>query len=94
MRIAAPLAHELVLQSQTLAGRWPKAHVFDPLRILDGPRPGKKPILLATVGATLPFNRLVESVAELKLAGDIPERVIAQVGMAASLLLLWRQRKH
>jgi UDP-N-acetylglucosamine transferase subunit ALG13 len=44
------------------------------------PRPEKKPLLFATVGATLPFRRLVETVAELKAQGEIPEDVLMQVG--------------
>jgi UDP-N-acetylglucosamine transferase subunit ALG13 len=80
-RIAAPFAHELVVQSAKLAPVYPRAHVFDPLRILDAPAPPKKPLLFATVGATLPFDRLVRSVAELKAAGAIPEDVVVQTGV-------------
>src|SRR3546814_11189513 len=36
-----------------------------------------------TVVATLPFNRLVESVLALKAAGEIPEDVVLQVGRGA-----------
>ncbi|WP_309645771.1 glycosyltransferase, partial [Phenylobacterium sp.] len=43
--------------------------------------PPKKPLLFATVGATLPFDRLVDTVAELKANGDIPEDVIIQTGL-------------
>jgi UDP-N-acetylglucosamine transferase subunit ALG13 len=60
---------------------WPRAKVFDPLRVLDKPRPPKQPLLFATVGATLPFDRLIQTVAEAKAHGAIPERVIAQVGI-------------
>jgi UDP-N-acetylglucosamine--N-acetylmuramyl-(pentapeptide) pyrophosphoryl-undecaprenol N-acetylglucosamine transferase len=83
-RLAAPLAHELIVQSSTLVGYGARAKVFDPLRILDKPRPKKDPVLFATVGATLPFERLVRSVAELKAAGDIPESVIIQTGEGGS----------
>lgn len=83
-RLAAPLAHELIVQSSTLVGYGPRAKVFDPLRILDKPRPPKEPVLFATVGATLPFDRLVRSVGELKAAGDIPESVIIQTGEGGS----------
>src|SRR3546814_17185127 len=48
-----------------------------------GERPEKQPLLFATVGATLPFNRLVESVLALKAAGEIPEDVVLQVGRGA-----------
>lgn len=80
-RVAAPWAHHLVVQSQALASFYPKAKVFDPLRILQGKAPPKKPLLFATVGATLPFNRLVDTVAELKARGEIPEDVIIQTGI-------------
>jgi UDP-N-acetylglucosamine transferase subunit ALG13 len=84
MRTAARLAHEKVVQSQNLASYWSDAHVFDPLRILDGPRPTKLPLLFVTVGATLPFDRMVSAVATLKREGEIHERVIAQVGRGAA----------
>ena len=80
-RVAAPWAHHLVVQSKALAAFYPKAKVFDPLRILDGKAPPKKPLLFATVGATLPFNRLVDTVAEVKARGEIPEDVIIQTGV-------------
>src|SRR3546814_16526404 len=41
------------------------------------------PVFFAAVGATLPFNRLVESVLALKAAGEIPEDVVLQVGRDA-----------
>jgi UDP-N-acetylglucosamine transferase subunit ALG13 len=79
-RLAAPLAHDLVVQSAKLRSKYPRARVFDPLRILDKPRPPKEPLLFATVGATLPFDRLVSSVADLKARGEIPEDILFQVG--------------
>jgi UDP-N-acetylglucosamine transferase subunit ALG13 len=81
-RMAAPFANLMVVQSAKLAKAYPKAKVFDPLRLLDSPAPPKKPLLFATVGATLPFDRLVRSVAELKAEGEIPEQVIIQTGTA------------
>lgn len=81
MRIASRVADYTVVQSPHLDQWFPKAEVFDPLRVTNDPRPKKEALLFATVGATLPFDRLVESVAELKRAGQIPERVIAQVGI-------------
>ena len=80
-RLAAPLAHDVVVQSKALASFYPRAKVFDPLRLLDGPRPQKEQLLFATVGATLPFDRLVSSVAELKAAGEIPHDLIVQTGL-------------
>jgi UDP-N-acetylglucosamine transferase subunit ALG13 len=80
-RLAGPLAHAKVLQSAALSDRWPGTPVFDPMRPLDGPRPPKEPLLFATVGATLPFDRLVESVEALKRGGAIGERVVVQTGV-------------
>ena len=83
-RWAAPLAHETIVQSPALARFMPRAAVFDPLRILDGPAPPKRALLFATVGATLPFPRLVEAVAQLKASGDIFEEVLIQTGVGAA----------
>jgi UDP-N-acetylglucosamine transferase subunit ALG13 len=83
-RIAGPIAHRKVVQSKALSHFWPDAKVFDPLRMLDKERPAKQPLLFATVGATLPFDRLVNSVAALKAQGLIRERVIAQVGIGGA----------
>ncbi|MCF8708551.1 beta-1,4-glucuronosyltransferase WelK [Rhizorhapis sp. SPR117] len=82
-RIAAPLAHHRIVQSKALAGYWPRTHTFDPLKLLDGDRPEKQPLLFATVGATLPFDRLVDTVLELKTSGDIPEHIVLQIGSGA-----------
>jgi UDP-N-acetylglucosamine--N-acetylmuramyl-(pentapeptide) pyrophosphoryl-undecaprenol N-acetylglucosamine transferase len=79
-RMTAPLAHRKVAQSQALASYWPDAAVFDPLRLLDASAPPKKPFLFATVGAILPFDRLVTMVAEAKARGAIPEDVLIQTG--------------
>ena len=79
-RLAAPFAHRMIVQSQALAAYWPDAPVFDPLRRLCQPAPAKKPLLFATVGAILPFDRLVRMIAELKTRGDIPEEVLIQTG--------------
>jgi UDP-N-acetylglucosamine transferase subunit ALG13 len=79
-QLVAPFAHRKVVQSEGLADVWPDAEVFDPLQTLDTPRPAKKPLLFATVGAILPFDRMVKMVAELKARGDIPEDVIIQTG--------------
>lgn len=80
-RLTAPIATNKVIQSKALAPHWPDAHVFDPLRLLDGPRPAKKHLLFATVGAILPFDRLVTMVAALKARGDITEDVVVQCGV-------------
>ena len=80
-RMAAPFAHDFVVQSEQLARHYPKAAFFDPLRVLDRPAPEKKPLLFATVGAVLPFDRLVSAVAELDGKGAIADRVVVQTGV-------------
>lgn len=80
-RLSAPFAHHRIVQSKALADYWPGTHIFDPLKLLEGDRPEKKPLLFATVGATLPFDRLVDTIVELKAAGEIPEHVVLQVGV-------------
>jgi UDP-N-acetylglucosamine transferase subunit ALG13 len=79
-RFAGPLAHDKVVQSPALLAAWPDARLFDPLRVLDAAPPKKEPLLFVTVGATLPFDRMVQMVADLKAAGQIPERVLVQTG--------------
>jgi len=80
-RLARPFAHRKVVQAAALAAFMPDAKVFDPLKMLDGPRPPKKPLVFATVGATLPFDRLVKSVAALKAKGELPEDILIQTGI-------------
>jgi UDP-N-acetylglucosamine--N-acetylmuramyl-(pentapeptide) pyrophosphoryl-undecaprenol N-acetylglucosamine transferase len=84
MRITSLFAHRKVVQSEKLAGWRSDAEVFDPLKTVDKPRPLKERLLFATVGATLPFDRMIDAVAELKRAGELPERVIAQVGIGGT----------
>jgi UDP-N-acetylglucosamine:LPS N-acetylglucosamine transferase len=74
-RLSAPLSHRVLLQSEALRRFFPRAIVFDPLRVIAGPRPPKKPLVFVTVGATLPFDRLIAMVADLKAQGLIPEVV-------------------
>jgi UDP-N-acetylglucosamine--N-acetylmuramyl-(pentapeptide) pyrophosphoryl-undecaprenol N-acetylglucosamine transferase len=40
-RLAGPLAHERIAQSPASAAKWSGARLFDPFRMLDGPRPVK-----------------------------------------------------
>lgn len=75
-----PFATETIVQSAALKEHWPDARMFDPFRKLDGTPPPKQPLLFATVGATLGFPRLVDSVLKLKASGRLPERVILQIG--------------
>ena len=73
-------ANDVVVQSPLLKRRWPDALLFDPLRILKRDLPTKQPLLFATVGATLPFPRLVEAVLALKASGRLEHRVLLQIG--------------
>ena len=79
-RIAGPLAHERIVQSAALLTSWPDAKLFDPLRVIDGDAPPKRSMLFATVGATLPFDRLVRMIAELRARGGLPDNVLVQTG--------------
>ncbi|MEC3909836.1 glycosyltransferase [Sphingobium sp. CR2-8] len=63
-----------------LAQAFRKTKVFDPLEIIDKPRKVKEPLMFVTVGATLPFDWMINMVAQAKRDGLIPERVLAQVG--------------
>lgn len=82
-RLAGPLAHLRIAQSENSARRWPGSHVFDPLEVEPAPRRGKERLIFATVGATLPFPRLEQAIVALKRAGRIPEKVVLQVGRGA-----------
>jgi UDP-N-acetylglucosamine--N-acetylmuramyl-(pentapeptide) pyrophosphoryl-undecaprenol N-acetylglucosamine transferase len=79
-RAMKPFATDVIVQSPALKAHWPNALLFDPFRSLDGTPPPKQPLLFATVGATLGFPRLVDAVLKLKASGQLPERVILQVG--------------
>ena len=80
-RAAGIFANNIVVQSKALTKTFPTAAVFDPLKVLDQPRPSKKRLLFATVGVTFPFDRLVEMVAKLKADGEIYEDVVFQTGI-------------
>ncbi|MDZ7588230.1 MAG: glycosyltransferase [Parasphingorhabdus sp.] len=79
-RLAGPLAHIKIAQSAQSVSKWSNAHVFDPLKILPDIVAEKQELLFATVGATLPFDRLVQTVGAAIETGDITEKVILQVG--------------
>jgi UDP-N-acetylglucosamine--N-acetylmuramyl-(pentapeptide) pyrophosphoryl-undecaprenol N-acetylglucosamine transferase len=79
-RAMKPFATEVIAQSPGVKNCWPDAKLFDPFRRIEGTPPPKQPLLFATVGATLGFPRLVESVLKLKASGRLPERVILQIG--------------
>ena len=79
-RLAGPLAHVRISQAADAAREWGNALCFDPFRGIDRPRPEKERLLFATVGATLPFDRLIEMVEAARQQGLIPERIVAQTG--------------
>lgn len=84
-RMVKPFATDLIAQSANLKSRWPEALVFDPFKRLDAPRPAKKPLVLATVGATLPFDRMTGAVVDLVESGAITEEVILQTGTGSQV---------
>ena len=79
-RMAKPFATSVVVQSAALKAVWPDALLFDPLKILDTPPPPKEDLMFVTVGATLGFERMIETVARLKRRGAISERIVFQTG--------------
>lgn len=79
-RLAAPMAHIRIAQSEASARRWAGSKTFDPLEVEPSPQQPKERLIFATVGATLPFKRLERAIVELKRSGRIPERVVLQVG--------------
>ncbi len=80
-RAIGPISHVRIAQSPVCAERWQNALCFDPFFKLEGPRPAKKSLLFATVGATLPFDRLTKMVAHAKKKGLITEDVLLQTGI-------------
>ncbi|MHA6720032.1 beta-1,4-glucuronosyltransferase WelK [Sphingomonas sp. RS6] len=79
-RMVKRLATVTIVQSAALKTHWPDAELFDPFRLIEGERPPKQALTFATVGATLPFPRLVKAVLDLKRAGGLPGRLILQYG--------------
>lgn len=79
-QMVRPFATDVIVQSAQLKQRWPGALAFDPFKRLPGPRPKKKKLILVTVGATLPFDRLIEGAQALIARGEIGEEVILQTG--------------
>ena len=79
-RLAGPLALYRIAQAEKAAAAWGDAEWFDPLRETGKEPPEKEDLLVATVGATLPFPRLGGAVLAAKTSGAIPERVVVQTG--------------
>nr|WP_165853534.1 glycosyltransferase [Aurantiacibacter aquimixticola] len=79
-RWAGKLAHLRIAQSRSAAQRWRGATLYDPLRELAPVEMPKSDLLVATVGATLPFGRLVGMVIDAKDDGILPEQMLVQTG--------------
>lgn len=79
-RLAGWAAHVRIAQSAASGAKWPGALIFDPFVRLDTPRPPKRPMLFATVGATLAFPRLIDWMARAHGDGLLPPEVIVQTG--------------
>ena len=79
-RLAGWLAHVRIAQSAASGARWKGSLVRDPLRETGTAPPPKDNLLFATVGATLPFDRLTGMVIAAREQGLISEEVILQVG--------------
>lgn len=79
-RLAGWLAHVRISQSQQSGAQWRGALIFDSFVELDTPPPPKRALALATVGATLPFPRLVDWVEQARQAGLLPAELIVQTG--------------
>jgi UDP-N-acetylglucosamine transferase subunit ALG13 len=79
-RLTRRFADAVFVQSERLRDIWPGAEVFDPFVRL-GPAIGTKEDLgLITVGTVMPFDRLVNGVADLRLSHGRPSELVAQVG--------------
>ena len=85
-RFAGWMAHIRIAQSKASAKNWPGAYAFDPLSIGPPSTSTKEELMIATVGAVLPFDRLSQFVATAKRNGAIAERVILQAGRGAAPL--------
>ncbi|NKB16317.1 MAG: hypothetical protein HC774_04705 [Sphingomonadales bacterium] len=79
-RLIGPLAHARIAQSAGAAGGRKHIPVFDPFRILDTPVPAKRDLMFVTVGATLPFDRLVGYAADAARRGLLPAETLIQTG--------------
>lgn len=84
-RMMRPFANDVIVQSAKLKEQWPQALIFDPFRLEQGERPPKKALALATVGATLPFDRLSGAMLKLSRDGSIPEEMIIQTGEGSAV---------
>lgn len=84
-RLAKPFANHVIIQSAAMSKIWPDALLFDPLKMLERERPSKTQTIFATVGATLPFDRMSQAVRDLKRAGQLEGDVILQIGIGSAI---------
>jgi UDP-N-acetylglucosamine--N-acetylmuramyl-(pentapeptide) pyrophosphoryl-undecaprenol N-acetylglucosamine transferase len=80
-RLSRPFADFTVVQWPNMTQAYPKATLANPLRVVPANDETRRKRLLVTVGATLPFDRMVETVAQLKSDGRISHDIVAQVGV-------------
>lgn len=83
-KLAGIFAHVRIAQSEMVARNWYGARAFDPLEIEYVEAPAKEDLVFATVGATLPFERLTSIVVEAKKSGLITGQVVLQTGETAN----------
>lgn len=79
-RLAGPFAHRRYSQSQQAGANWKGAKIFDPLTELNTFPPEKSDQIFVTVGATLPFTRLVDTVIEARRQGILSGEMLVQTG--------------
>ena len=79
-RLAGRLAHVRIAQARESGAKWRGALIFDPFVYLDAPRPPKRALAFATVGATLPFPRLIDWIERARQEGLLPPELIVQTG--------------
>lgn len=79
-RLASPFSEFTLVQWPLLAKAYPKATLANPLRVVDAEDDVRRKQILVTVGATLPFDSMVEAVVALKRRGLIDHEIVAQVG--------------
>lgn len=82
-KMVKPIATDLIVQSPALKLQWPDAQVFDPLKPLDKERPRKRQLLFATVGATLPFDRMTGAVLDFMNREGASLEAIIQTGQGS-----------
>lgn len=82
-RLAAPFADYVFAQSEKAAKALPGARAVKSLKPIGHTGEVKEELVFATVGATLPFKRLCDMVAQAKAEGLLPQEVILQTGTKA-----------